>query len=417
MKISKLNIVVFLIASLYILLSINSAKRGGDFDVYLDAAIKLSKGENIYVAPFINGLQYFYSPLFALLLEPFTTNFFIIEFLWLIISGVFLIRIFKLCSNYLNFNILSQKENYLFVVITSFFIIRFLLYNIGMIQITVFLLWCILESISYINKGKSIHGAFLLALAINIKLMPLVFLPYLLYRAKFKAFLWVVIFSIVFLFLPSIFIGFDFNNFLLSEWLKVINPVNKEHLIEPFSDSQSLVGLVPVFISDTIGDININRNFFHLSIEKAVLITNLARLGLILFTLFFLNKPFKALDKLTEFRAIAYICLIVPMIFPHQQKYAFLFLYPMMIYLTYVSFLMFKYNRTLKFKITLISLLFVSLIYSPFIGSDILGRYFYTLLHHFRFLGIATLLLIIYSIILSPNKVNTLVAVNKEPSK
>ena len=75
----KQKFLIIGIALIYIALSIVSALDGGDFDVYLDAAIKLNNGDNIYAPPFIKGLQYFYSPLFALVLIPFSWNFLITE--------------------------------------------------------------------------------------------------------------------------------------------------------------------------------------------------------------------------------------------------------------------------------------------------------------------------------------------------
>ena len=43
------------------------------------------------------------------------------------------------------------------------------------------MLWACLESIHQIRNKRDLKGAVILALAINIKILPIVFLPYLIY--------------------------------------------------------------------------------------------------------------------------------------------------------------------------------------------------------------------------------------------
>lgn len=409
----KIKYILFFAGLMYLILSIASAKDGGDFDVYLDAAEKLNNGKNIYAPPFIRDLQYYYSPLFALLLIPFSSSFFATELIWLLLSGLLLYRTWMLIRSYFNMDVFSNKEILLWTALSFFFILRFLLYNISLIQITVFLMWTILESIHLIRKGNPFLGAALLALAINIKIMPLVALPYLIYRGYFKASALLVFFALVYLFVPTIFIGFDFNNFLLNEWWAIINPLQGEHMIEAGINAQSLVGLIPVYLTETDGQMALDRNFVNLSIASTELITNLARLTLILLTFLFLKKPFnKMVDKLSEIKAIAYILLIVPLIFPHQQKYAFLFIFPMMIYLIYYCILRLKYSPSIGFKIFLGCLLLVSLMFTPLIGSDVIGRNLYDAIHHYRILGFSTLSLVLFSILAKVKHIHKIIEQN-----
>ena len=406
----KQKFLIIGIALIYIALSVGSALDGGDFDVYLDAAIKLNNGQNIYVPPFIKGLQYYYSPLFALVLIPFSWNFFITELTWLLLSGLMLYRSWSLIKSYFDLSVLSKKEIIIWTGISFFFIVRFLLYNISMIQITMFLLWAILESIALIKNNKTLKGSGLLAFAINVKLLPLVVVPYLLYRGYFKSVLYVILFSFVFLFLPALFIGWDFNSFLLKEWWLIINPANSEHLIEASTNSQSIVGTIPVYITEIEGALPYKRNLFNLSMQTVEIITNLIRLLLVLLALYFLKSPFKkSVSKISEIRAIGYLLMVVPLIFPHQQKYAFIFLFPMIAYLSYYCMVMRKYNRTKSFKVFLVLLLIISINYTPIIGSDIIGRFNYDLVHHYRLLGISTLLLIVAAVFANPKSIENIV--------
>jgi len=422
LKNNNFKLVLLVLSILYVLLCIDSALRGGDFDVYLDAAIKLNDGQNIYLPTFYKNLltddiplQYFYSPLFALILIPFTANFFVTELVWLLLTGFLLYRTWILIIRYFDISVFGSKDFYIWAGITFFFIFRFILYNVAMVQVTIFLLWAFFESINLIKKDKPILGALLLAFSINIKLMPLVALPYLIYRGYYKGFIYVIIFILIFLFLPSIFIGHDFNVFLLKEWWVVINPANVEHMMEPEINSQSLVGVIPVFITESVGELEFKRNILNLSVETAELITNIVRLLLILLTVYFLKSPFKKyISRLTEIRALSYIALIVPLIFPHQQKYAFIFILPMIIYLSYYCIVMWKYNRNKNFLIYFSFLLLISIIYSPIIGTDIIGRNLYYFLHHFRILGIGTLLLILFAILANPATIERCILVHKK---
>src|ERR1700685_3632205 len=95
-----------LLTLLFVFLVINftiNAMGGVDFDVFLHAAAKLKDHQDIYQSPFIRGLQYFYSPLFALLLIPFSfLPYYIPECLWLILSCCCLCRIWILSGRYFN---------------------------------------------------------------------------------------------------------------------------------------------------------------------------------------------------------------------------------------------------------------------------------------------------------------------------
>ena len=68
-----------------------------------------------------------------------------------------------------------------------------------------------------------------------------------------------------------------------------------------------------------------------------------------------------------------------------------------------------KYNRTKSFKVFLVLLLIISINYTPIIGSDIIGRFNYDLVHHYRLLGISTLLLIVAAVFANPKSIENIV--------
>jgi hypothetical protein len=277
-----------------------------------------------------------------------------------------------------------------------------------MIQVTFFLLWAVLESVNLIRKGKSIPGGVLLGIAINIKLMPILLLPYLVYRGYFKALLVCVITCIALLFLPALFIGYDDNQFLLSEWWSIINPGNKEHLFETGIGTHSLTAFLPVYLTETGGEMPFKRNIFNLNYEAVTLIVNISRLFLLsLSLLYFRSLPFRQeSNKLKSFWELAFFLLLIPLILPHQQKYAFLLAVPMVSYLVYFFIATHRYPRNAGYYLTLSIFILCALFFSPLYGSDIIGKFLFRLTQHYRFLTFATLFLIPVSLYCNPGKLS-----------
>jgi hypothetical protein len=384
--------------------SILTASDGGDFDVYLEAAQKLWRNENIYTPPFAKGLQYYYSVFFALFLIPFSFTNFITEFLWTLLSWFLLYRCFILIRSYLDFSRIEKKQLTLWLILLFLVSIQFILYNISMVQVTIFLLWSILECLHFTYMRKYIHAGILLGLAINIKIIPVLMLAYLFYRGYFKVVLIAIGTFIFLLLIPFLFIGWDFNIFLIKEWWLIINPNNKEHLFETGIGPHGIVALLPVYLSETQGDMDIKRNFVNWSqstVEMVILCFRLLLLSLSV--LYFRSSIFKKeSNRLKTYWEISYFLMLIPLLMPHQQKYAFLFVIPIIAYLLYVFVhLKLKDCNTIDFLFLFIFAVSM-LVYSPIHGSDVIGSYLFLLSQHFRLLTISTLLVIPVSLYFNP---------------
>src|ERR1022692_3656518 len=137
-KNEKLWIIFFLIALSW---SILASIHANDFDVYINAANRLKNGDDIYSPPFYHeSLKYFYSPLLALLLVPFT--YFpssIVETCWLLFLFYSICEIWVLAESYFEISKLSKKQYRNWILISLFFIFSTVLYNISQVQVTVFL--------------------------------------------------------------------------------------------------------------------------------------------------------------------------------------------------------------------------------------------------------------------------------------
>ncbi|TFF39556.1 glycosyltransferase family 87 protein [Mucilaginibacter psychrotolerans] len=374
-----------------------SARNAHDFEVFVDAGSKIIQGKNIYTPPFAQDLQYYYSPLCALLLAPFSGLPIIIsQLLWIGFSYFLLYRIWILVIVYFDTSQLSKKQMQLWFIISLFLSLRFILVDIGYVQMTIFILWATLESIQLIRRDRYILGSALLALAINIKLLPLAFVFYLLYRNKVKAAVSCCVFYLVFLFLPALYLGWQRNLDLIHNWFTLINPGNKEWTIEAEDGPNSLVALIPVYLMDTTGVLTFKRNFVNLPFHQVSLILNVVRLFFVLLTFAFLRTfPFKAVKStIRQFWEMSYIFIAVPLLYPHQQQYAFVYIIPALVYLSY--YVMINWNM-IKQKVSIplwIVIFVIGVNFSPLIGRDVISGYAFEVLLYVRILPVATILLI-----------------------
>lgn len=408
---------LYYLVGLIILLIIlfESKGSGGDFNIFISASKDLLLGKNIYRIHYNEWYHYYYDVVFALILVPFTyLPLFVTKFCWLILNVFFVYRIWKIIKEWLPLSELNKNNKLVFSILSFIFIVRFLRDNFHLAQLTIFILYLTLEGLFLINKNRTIAGSLLIALGIDIKLLPIVIIPYLVYRNQWKAALCTIGFIILLLFLPMIFIGFDYNNFLLVERWHLINPMNQEHILDTSERSfHSLTTLLTTLLVKNCGDIHaltLKRNIADISIEKLNIVINIVRGALILFALYFLRTmPFKATSyKIQKLYEVSYLCLIIPLIFPHQQFYAFFFIFPASTYLLfYLVFIFFNKNNLRKskyFKTKKLSLI-VILSISYFLTNShfILGQFNY-LYDHYKTLTYGALILIILLAFCKPDK-------------
>lgn len=389
---------------LILLIILGEARIRGDFNIFMLAASDLLEGKNIYFQTYYTWYHYYYSVFFALILSPFTfLPLYFVKVFWLLANVFFVIQIWKILRSYLPFDRLSKKAQTVFTILALFFVLKFLRDNFHVAQVTIFILYLTLQGLHLIWKERPFWGALFLAIGIDIKLLPLVFLPYLLYRGEWKAFLFCILFLSALLILPGIFIGFEYNHFLIAERWKLINPTNQEHVLDTIERSfHSLTTFLSVFLIENSGDkfaLPIKRNIADISIEQLTIVINIVRLFFVLFTLYFLRSiPFKKnRDPFQQLYEISYICLVIPLIFPHQQHYAFFFIFPASTYVLF--FVMRTYfvldnsaQRISKWKwLVLFSLFLVFLS----VNSHFLVGAFNVYYDHFKTLTFGVLLLLI----------------------
>jgi hypothetical protein len=383
---------------LCLLYCIIEAKGEGDLYIYLQAAGLLGQGGDIYLHKYIDEqYQYYYSVIFALFLQPFyTLPYYGVKLLWLLLNmSLFLHLVWLLAKSDL-VNKLQTRQKNLFLILTLVFSARFFHENMHASQISIVILWCCIVGLHLIWKKKIRAGAFLIALGINLKLLPLVLVPYLFYRGEWRSALYILVFIFFLFAVPAFAIGYDYNLLLLQSWWSQINPQQVRHVLDV--DERSFHGLSTLLATLLVKEVPdvyalpLARNIADLPYETVSKILLSARLILLGFALYFVRSlPFQQAKSLWQrLSEQAYLLLLIPLIFPHQQHYAFIFTCPAFALLLYQAIREWKVwspwrKRSLSFLLVLIYLSGnLKLILGEF------NRYY----EHYKILTYGTLLLI-----------------------
>lgn len=337
----KTKLAIALTVLLCLVYLLIEARGEGDFHIYISASRDLFAGENIFEKAYGNGFHYLYSVLFAIVLYPFCfLPFYLAKLCWLTLNAFLLYRIFAILFSCFDLKVLSRRQQTAVYAAGLIFSLRFIHENFHAGQITILILYTCVQGLYWIfYSDKWLWGALLIAAGINIKLMPVVLVPYLVYRAKFKAAASVILIDVVLWLLPALIIGWQRNHFLISEWWLRMNPANEGHVLDVSERSfHSLTTLLSTLLVEHVPDtyaMPLKRNIADVSLHTLSMVIFCSRALLAAFTLYFLRSgSFKpATGKGHQFAEAAYLLAIVPLIFPHQQHYAFLFIVPASIYI------------------------------------------------------------------------------------
>lgn len=373
------------------------ARTTNDFDIFLSASKDLLNGGNIYQNRYNEWYHYYYDISFALLISPLTfLPVYFAKLIWLGLDFFFIVRIWQIITSYLPMTNWTKKTQSIFALICFVFVIRLLRDNLHLGQLTLLILYLSLEGLYRIKNKQFVIGSFLLAWGITIKLMPLVFIPYLMYRKEWRATALSIAFILVLLITPSLFIGGEYNKSLLTSRWELINPLQEAHILDTSEVSfHSLTTLCATLFLENCNDhhaLEIKRNIANISMENLAVVINIARLTLILLTLYFLNtKPFKQdVSSLQRLYEISYLCLVVPLIFPHQQPYAFFFAFPAIVFILFDLFQNYLDKKKLDNRmISILAITFILINIHFIVGA--FGKYY----SHFKILTYGILIIVI----------------------
>jgi len=329
-----LNYLLILVGIVFLLAELT---RVSDFGIFLQASEDILEAKNVYQIWYGVGFRYYYSPLFALLISPLT--FFpdyVAASLWSVLGFILLIRTIYLLNRYVAPIENPGKLNSLMILCGLTVIYA----NFHNNQMSAFILWTMIEALEQTRKGRWILGSAILGLGINIKLLPLVILPFLIYRRYFKSGIATVFWVVFFLILPAVWIGWDFNVSLLKSYWNYINPTLKQNVIDIDEPGLlSLSSLITTWFTDffSLNELGLRRHLVVLPNSTIGMIILMVRLVFIALTLYFLKWPpfVRSRTNIHALWELSYICLATPLLFPHQQNYGFYLILPAIFFILY----------------------------------------------------------------------------------
>ncbi len=419
-KRNKLALGVFILILIYVI--VKTSKIGNDINVYLFASKQLFDGENIYQNNPYNN--YLYSPFFALILRPFSIfEYEIGRVFWGITNLILTVRLWKITCVLVqkSLNLSSQTLIYWSLGV-CFISVGLFNHNLTLGQITIVLLWIIFEGLYQIlHKKKLILGSALLAAGIAIKIIPLIALFYLFFKGKFKALIFSGLFVVFCLFLPSIFIGHDYNQEMLLKWAETINPSNSKFVLENNNGTQSLNGLLPAYLYEfektDESPIGIDRQVASIPYNTLVILLHAVRIVILFSSLLLIFYRYKKREHPSLFLLweISYLALVSALIFPHQQKYAMFFYLPSCAYILLFMLLAFRLKWKVDLKYKLIALLASILMFiASLMGRDIIGTFLVETFEYYHGFGLINLIFLGLMLAVKPD---FLIELNEELGK
>ncbi len=395
---------VLLLALIYVIAK--AIHSGTDINVYLYASKQILNGSNIYTEnPFNN---YLYSPLFALLLTPISIfNLSVGRVLWAVFNLIVTIRLWRIAATLINdsFN-LKTRDIRIWTIGVVVLSLGFLNHNFILGQITITILWLTFEGLyQIIYLDKPIKGAIMLALGINIKIIPFIALPYLFIKGKYKAFIICMLFLGASFILPSAIIGHKYNMELLNNWTQIINPSSNKYVFENDTKTQSLNAVLPAYFFKEYNNTadQPNRLIADVSYKNLLIALQTIRILLAISLLAFAFINHKGKHPLIFFWEFAYLALITILIFPHQQKYAMLYFAPAASYML----LFFLWVCKSKWKVASIYMLTSSLailliFIASIMGRDIIGKHLAGILDYYHTFGVINMAFVLLLILSHP---------------
>ncbi|MEO6883666.1 MAG: glycosyltransferase family 87 protein [Bacteroidia bacterium] len=389
------NIILILIGAILVFELIRDSMREGDFIGYVTAGNAVLHHQNIY-SDYLNTWPPFFSVFSVLLAIGDHLSSFFIRFIWLfgsIISMYYIVKksvemIFKKPLVYMRGDngIIIQD---LLIIIPLLIILRFIMDNLANVQINIFILLCALLCITFFIKKKFVWVGFLLGLIISLKVYPLFFLFYFLYKREFKPVIWTILFLLLFNSICILVFGFEQAAQYYQHWISDVAP----HSYLANHKNQSIFGaLLRLFTSEDAG----HNLFVNILNVKPYIIKGITYVVIIVASIlpaFLFRKKLKETSNLNAILEYSLIFTAIPLLSPVSWKAYFIFLW--IPYLLLYAIL-FRVNTQLKkTTLNLLKYLFVlSVILNVCSTAGIVGSHFSCLMEAYSAITFGTILLL-----------------------
>ena len=179
-----------------------------DFHCYYLAGGRMLHRENIYVPRDTRAAEFRYAPIFGLIMSAFAlTNEDTADTLWYLINFCLLIISFLLLKKMVIPETLSFKTGLLLYILLILGTLRLILHNFDSGQVNIIILGSTLGGLYLMRQKREALGSAIFAFSCLIKYTPLIFIPYFIFRRKFKLSLMITGFILIYLALPALCLG------------------------------------------------------------------------------------------------------------------------------------------------------------------------------------------------------------------
>ncbi len=312
-----------------------------DLDIYLAASNDFFAGIDMYTKKYIDGFSYFYSPFFTLLVGPFLMLGPVLsKLIWSALMFVALWRCWQLTKERL-LHELSARDQLVVAFFSSLVLFQAMRDNLNSSQVTFFVLWFALEGLHRIERGQVLLGAVLIAVGIDMKLIPLVLLPYLVYRGRWLPALWTTVAVVLLQLVPALVVGWNEELGLLRSRWAMIDPNDARHIYDEEEPSTIALGsLISAYFSTEGGSpstLSLPRNIVALDLSTVKVLLLLGRAAFALLALRFLRRPpfVPSRNGKHMWWEVAYLLLCTVLVFPHQRNYSLMLAAPAVVWMVW----------------------------------------------------------------------------------
>ncbi len=301
-------------------------KNYHDFYSYYKGGLALRTGTPLYFDD--EEPSFRYSPFFALFMIPFTlvspqTGY----FLWILLMIIQTLFIFAWARSLADKNRSSNSPPAVWLFGASLLLIpNFFMTNFDKGQANIFILFWMVWAWIWLERNRPIQAGLCLAVAILAKVMPLLLLPFLIWRKQLKCVISCVISIPLLLMLPWIIQGVPEGLATLKNWIIWTKQAHDNYFLAGQAN-QSLFAAVHRLFSKQESTYMMEHGFATLKAPLEIVKITYAFLSTALYSIF-LFRPNERLSKPPYFFSPAFldfagILITVTLIFPVAWKYAF----------------------------------------------------------------------------------------------
>ena len=308
MKRKRKYVVVIIIALVFIGLFCRHSRRAPkrnycDFRVYYATAERFIQRQNIYGRPDESIGPFKYSPMFAMLLSPFSvfsqkcasSAFFTINF-------VLLILVFLFSKKLIVKDKISFRQCVFLYLFTFIFTLRFILQVLDSGQVGIIITFLVILGLYFLEKKKDALSSAFIALSIMFKYTTFIFLPYFFFRKKRKLVSFILLFIIIFCLFPAVYSGVSTHSNYLRDWIPSITATSLDQGSWYDYKNQSLFSCALRFFT---ADSPYKIAIFNLSFNQGIILASIICLAIYLLIVF--PKADKSFNTCIDYSSL-FIC-------------------------------------------------------------------------------------------------------------